>query len=106
MRYVALGCISLFMVAATAHAEWLEASSDHFVIYSDQNEETTRRFAEKLERFHAAMARLHGKQQTKPGPSNRVTIFVVSSTGKVREVVGTKNRYMAGVYIPDSLKAE
>lgn len=99
MRYLALGCISLVLVAATARAEWLEASSDHFVIYGDQNEETTLRFAEKLERFHAAMARLFGKQQIKPGPSNRVTIFVVPNTGKVREVVGTQNRFMAAAYI-------
>jgi tetratricopeptide (TPR) repeat protein len=100
MRYRVFACISLLLVAATAQAEWLEASSDHFVIYGDQDEESTRRFAEKLERFHAAMARLFGKQQTKPGPSNRVTIFVVSSRSKVREVVGTKNRFMAGIYIP------
>jgi tetratricopeptide (TPR) repeat protein len=100
MRYIALACISLILVTSTAHAEWLEASSDHFVIYGDQNEEATRQFAERLERFHAAMARLFGKQQTKRGPSNRVTIFVVSSTGKVREVTGTKNRYMAGIYFP------
>jgi tetratricopeptide (TPR) repeat protein len=100
MRYIALGCISLVLVAATARAEWLEASSDHFVIYGDQNEEATLHFAEKLERFHAAMARLFGKQQTKPGPSNRVTIFMVSSMGKVREIVGTKSRFMAAFYIP------
>ena len=82
MRYITLGCLALFLVAATAHAEWLEASSDHFVIYSDQNEEATRGFAERLERFHAAMAHVFGKQQTKPGPSNRVTIFVVSSRAR------------------------
>ena len=100
MHRIALGIIALILVAATARAEWLEASSDHFVIYGDQNEESTRRFAEKLESFHAAMARLFGKQQTKPGPSNRVTIFVVSNASKVREVTGTKNRFMAGIYIP------
>ncbi len=48
MRSVALGCISLLLVAATAKAEWLEVSSDHFVIYADQNEEMTRDFAGSL----------------------------------------------------------
>lgn len=101
MRCVALGCFSLLLAVATANAaEWLEASSDHFVIYSDQNDATVRGFAERLERFHGAMAHVYAKQQGKPGPSNRVTVFVVSSAGKVREVTGTKNRFVTGMYLP------
>jgi len=100
MRYVALGCFALVLFAATANARWLEASSDHFVIYGDQSEKAVTGFAERLERFHGAMAHVFRKQQTKPSPSNRVTIFVVSSTGKVREVIGAKNRYISGVYFP------
>jgi hypothetical protein len=100
MRYVKLGCFSLILLAATANAEWLEASGDHFVIYSDQDEVVVKRFAERLERFHGAMTYLFAKPQTKPGPSNRVTVFVVSSKSKVRKVTGTKNRFVAGMYIP------
>lgn len=101
MRYIALGLLSLFLIAATANAdEWLEVSSDHFVVYSDQDEVAVRGFTLRLERFHAAMAHLYNKQQNKPGPSNRVTVFVLSSTGKVRKVYGAKNRFMAGVYMP------
>lgn len=102
MRYLALGCLALFLVAATAKADddWLEVSSDHFVVYSDQDEVGVRGFTLRLERFHAAMAHLYSKQQAKPGPSNRVTVFVLSSTGKVRKVYGGKNRFLAGVYIP------
>jgi tetratricopeptide (TPR) repeat protein len=97
----ALGWFSLPLVAATAHADpWIEASSDHFVIYSDQNEIGVRGFTERLERFHCAMAHVYGRKQDKPGPSNRVTVFVLSSQGEVREVTGTKNRFMAGVYMP------
>src|SRR5688572_11699689 len=100
MRYVATGFCSLLLVTAPAKAEWLEASSDHFVIYSEQDEELTRRFAVRLERFNAGMAFLFGKAQTKPGPSNRVTVFVVSSATKVREVSSVRNRFVAGLYIP------
>lgn len=100
MRYIALGFFSFIMFAATAHAEWLEASSDHFVIYGDQNEKAVKGFAERLERFHAAMVHVYKKERTKPSPSNRVTIFVVSDAAEVREVLGTKNRYLAGIYIP------
>ena len=100
LRYVALGCFSLLLIPATANAEWLEASSDHFVIYSDQNETVVKGFAERLERFHGAMAHVFAKPQNKPGPSNRVTVFVVSSRAKVREVTGDKDRYLVGAYVP------
>jgi tetratricopeptide (TPR) repeat protein len=95
-----LGSATLLLLAASANAEWLEASSDHFVIYSDQDDMAARRFAERLERFHGAMAHVFAKQQNKPGPSNRVTVFVVSSAAKVRRVAGMDNRYVAGAYIP------
>jgi len=87
-------------LAASAHAEWVEASSDHFVIYADQDEAAARKFAERLERFHDAMAHVYKKAQSKPGPSNRVTIFVVSSEAKVRRILGTKDRFLGGIYIP------
>jgi len=100
MRYLATGCFSLLLFAATANAAWLEASSDHFVIYGDQNEKTIRGFAERLELFHAAMAHVFGKQQQRPSPSNRVTIFVVSNQGKVRELADADNSAIAGFYRP------
>jgi cytochrome c-type biogenesis protein CcmH/NrfG len=100
MRYIALGCFLLFLVATTARADWLEASSDHFVIYGDQSERDVGEFAERLELFHSAMAYLFAKPQTKPGPSNRVTIFVVSSASKLRKVTGAQNRFLVGAYNP------
>jgi tetratricopeptide (TPR) repeat protein len=100
-RRVAAGWLSLVLVAAPAIAEeWLEVGSDHFVIYSDQKEKVVKGFAERLERFHGAMGHMFGKPQSKPGPSNRVTVYVVSSAAKVRRVVGTGNRYLNGIYIP------
>jgi tetratricopeptide (TPR) repeat protein len=100
MRYFAIGCCVLLLVAATARADWVEASSDHFVIYGDQDERHVEGFAQRLERYHAAMSRVFAKQQTKPGPSNRVTIFVVDSRRDVRKVVGAKHSFMVGVYFP------
>ena len=46
----------MLYMAIGAGADWLEASSDHFVIYSDQNEKSIAGFSERLEVFHAAMA--------------------------------------------------
>jgi tetratricopeptide (TPR) repeat protein len=100
MRYIALGCLSLLLAAATANAEWLEASSDHFVIYTDQSDVAARKFAERLERYHAAMAHVYARKENKPGPSNRVTVFILPGAGKVRQVLGIKGRSVAGMYIP------
>ncbi len=100
MRYIALGCFSLLLVAATANADWLEVSSDHFVIYGNQSERDVKEFAQRLELFHSTMAYLFARPQSKPGPSNRVTIFVVSNAAKVRKVTGAQNRFLIGIYNP------
>jgi tetratricopeptide (TPR) repeat protein len=100
MRHLMLALIALLAFTATARAEWLEASSDHFVIYGDQSEKAIREFANRLERFHSGMSVFLRKPQTKPSPSNRVTVYVVTNEAKVRQVVGTNDRYLAGVYLP------
>lgn len=98
MRYVALGWISFLLIAATAKADWVEVSSDHFVIYSEQGPNDMERFANRLERFHAAMAHVFGTQQAKPSPSNRVRIFVVDGSSDVRKVTGINDPFARGVY--------
>lgn len=81
-----------------AHAAWLEASSDHFVIYADDSEKDVRRFSDQLERYHAAMAFVTGIGQEVPSPSNRVTVFVVKTGSEVRRLMGGDNKFVAGFY--------
>lgn len=94
----------LAMIAVTmlwtgpARAAWLEASSDHFVIYADDSEKDVRRFSDQLERFHAAMAFVTGSEDPPPSPSNRVTVFVVKSGSEVRRLWGGDNKYAQGFY--------
>ncbi len=90
----------MLCMATAAGADWLEASSDHFVIYSDQNEKAISGFSERLELFHAAMAYVSRVPVSKPSPSNRVTIFFVSNAAKVQELVQADNKYLNGIYIP------
>jgi tetratricopeptide (TPR) repeat protein len=99
IRIFLFGLLSLLFVSP-AHAAWHEASSDHFLIYGNQNPKTTQKFAERLERFHAAMAFAFGQDSIKPSPSNRVTIYVVRSKSKVRKLLDSDNRYVAGFYMP------
>ncbi len=91
---------ALVSTPSIARAEWYEASTDHFVIYADDKESDIRRYAENLERYHAAMERLVGREVEKPSPSNRVVIFVVGSGPELRKVAGGKNRNIAGFYVP------
>lgn len=90
----------LFSFALPARADWREASSDHFLIYAEDSESDLRRFATKLERFHAAMDFLLAGERQKPSPSNRVTIYVVSSQRDVRELYDSKSRRIGGFYSP------
>ena len=54
-----------------------------------------------LERYHAALAYLTGREIAKPSPSNRVTIFAVGNQREIAKLAsGTKNSNIAGFYIP------
>jgi tetratricopeptide (TPR) repeat protein len=86
--------------SSPALAGWHEASSDHFVIYADDKPANLQRYAENLERYHAAMAFLLGREIEKPSPSNRVAIYAVGSQRDVRNLANGDSRYVAGFYIP------
>lgn len=90
----------LFALPRAALAEWLEASSPNFVIYADTSQAGIERYSQELERYHAAMAYVTSKDVVPPSPSNRVTIYVVSSEAEVRRLLGSGNRYTAGFYVP------
>jgi tetratricopeptide (TPR) repeat protein len=99
--------VLFLLVSATANAEWMEASSDHFVVYGDTSERNLRRFAEQMERFDAAMSAVTGTPRSKPSRSARVTIFMVGSDEALRELYGSDTtaggasaRYVRGFYSP------
>ncbi|MCR9179363.1 MAG: DUF1570 domain-containing protein [Erythrobacteraceae bacterium] len=81
-------------------AAWHEASSDNFVIYADEKPAALQRYAENLERYHAAMAALLGRRLDPPSPSNRVVIFAVGDQRDIRRLSDSGSRSIAGFYIP------
>ena len=87
----------LSAVAVPAHADWYEASSDHFVIYADDSEKDVREFSANLERYHSAMEFITGRKTELPSPSNRVTIFAVGNSRKMQALSG--NKMIAGFYV-------
>lgn len=92
----------LGLLPGLAHAEWLEASSDHFVIYANDSERDITRFAQQLERYHAGMATLLRVDTAAPSPSNRVTVYVVRNDRAVRLLYGGDNKYLGGFYLPSA----
>lgn len=90
----------VLLLAHPAMAQWHEASSDHFVIYADDKPANLQRYAENLERYHAAMAMLLGREIDKPSPSSRVVIYAVGSQNDVRNLASGRSRNVAGFYIP------
>jgi cytochrome c-type biogenesis protein CcmH/NrfG len=103
MRKVLTTATAWFLiVSGDALAGWHEASSDHFVIYADENEKEIRKYSDRLERYYSAMTFVLPSRKSKPSPSNRVTIYVVRSERIVRKLYGsgTDSRYVRGFYMP------
>ncbi|WBY06224.1 hypothetical protein PIB19_11275 [Sphingomonas sp. 7/4-4] len=86
----------LSFVAPSAHATWHEASSKHFIVYSEQRPEKLRSFADKLERFDKAMRVLWARPDPEIGPANRVTVYIVNDVADVGRLSNIRNA--AGAY--------
>lgn len=94
-----LGAAALAIVTpALARASWHEASSKHFVIYSDDKPERLQEFATRLEKFDQAVRFARSMQDHSPGQGNRLTVFVVSSITEVQKLSQMKDRDLAGFY--------
>lgn len=91
-----LALLLLIMLPGVAHAQWHEASSAHFVIYSKDRPERLRSFAETLERFDLAMRAMRGWKNDPISPSTRLTVFVLGSADAVGDLAGDSS--VAGFY--------
>lgn len=96
---IRLAALAALAFATPAQADWLKAESEHFVVYADDSEKDVARFTEILERYHAAMEQLTGRESEAPSPSNRVTIYAVGSRRDVRDLAGG-SKFLGGFYIP------
>jgi tetratricopeptide (TPR) repeat protein len=99
MRLAFALLLSLLLPAA-ANAAWRQASTPHFVVYSEESADDLRAFATRLERFDQAMRKMRGIPDPPLGPSNRLTVYVVSDVTSVQRLMGGSSRNLAGFYIP------
>lgn len=94
---------ALFVGAApgTARAEWWEARTDHFIVYSESSARDARQFAAKLERFDQALRSLQGLgPDEKLSDSRRLTVFRFGDIGDISVFAGSSSSGIAGFYIP------
>ena len=86
------------LASAPARAEWLEAKSNHFIIYSEQSPDDLRAYATRLERFDLAVRKARGKDDPPLTDSNRLTVYVLANQPAVESLSGVTG--VAGFYIP------
>jgi tetratricopeptide (TPR) repeat protein len=88
----------LVCLPAAAGAEWREASSRHFVVYSEGSAQSLREFATKLEKFDKAMRLRIGLSDVDFGPANRVTVYLVDDRLAVQRLLSRVGSNVAGFY--------
>lgn len=87
---------ALCVLPTAAHAEWVEASSAHFRVFSNDRPERVKEFATHLEQFDKALRVRFGMGDPDVGKAARVTVYVVSSTEQVARLA--RNKMAAGFY--------
>lgn len=90
----------LLVVAAllptTAHAEWREARSRHFIVYSEADEPTLRAYLAKLEKFDFMLRTVTGTKA--PANPNKLTIFLLDSANAVERTLPYPSSGVVGYY--------
>lgn len=102
MNKIALGltaAIAALMTAGPAEASWLRADTDNFIIYSESNSDSLRRFAENLQRYDATLRlRLRVPGGKEP---NRLTVYLMPRAEDVgRLASGKDGSWIVGFYSP------
>ena len=104
MRVQILAAVALFALAAPARAEWWEAETDHFIVYSESSEKDARVFAEKMERLDMSLRSLQNiNLSPATSDSRKLTVFRFGDTDDINWVYtgGRGNAGVAGFYIPN-----
>jgi tetratricopeptide (TPR) repeat protein len=92
--------LTTLLLPTPAHAEWREATSEHFVVVSEGPPEQLVRFSQRLEALHWLLGQATGV--TAPENGARVRITIVDSVSDVHRAMGVRNSNAAGFYRPSA----
>jgi tetratricopeptide (TPR) repeat protein len=100
VRVQLVSALAFFAVASPAHAEWWEAKTDHFIVYSESSANNAMEFAQKLERLDMSLRSLQNiKFSPATSDSRRLTVFRFGDIGDIGRLAGYSG--VAGFYIPN-----
>ena len=89
----------LFGAVAPANAEWWEARTDHFIVYSESSSSDAQNFALDLERFDGALRMLQNvKFSPVASDAQRLTVYRFGDVDDIGRLAGSSG--VAGFYIP------
>lgn len=88
------------LVSTAAQAEWIEASSKHFVVYADDTPANVKAYTTKLERYDQAMKIMRNVPEDNRGPSARVTVFQLADQDAIQNLYGRGGDNVGGFYEP------
>lgn len=91
--------LSFAVLPTVAKAEWWQARSGHFIVYSEGNEAEARNLAMRLERYDGALRTLQGMPTNQPIPdAAKVVVYRFGDTDDIGNLAGAAG--VAGFYIP------
>src|SRR5689334_13526183 len=93
-----LCAFAALVMSAPSAAAWYRASSEHFIIYSDQNPDRLRQFAENLEKFDGAVRHVRGMSDLPVSQGNRLTVFRLDTPDAVQRLVHDDSGSVQGFY--------
>ena len=97
---IAATILGLAALPQSAKAEWVEASSPHFLVYGDLDEKDARDYAERLERVDRLLRTVTKAPDTEAERANRVTVYVVPDMATVERLYGGEG--VGGFYRADA----
>ncbi|GAW41565.1 hypothetical protein SH203_01973 [Brevundimonas sp. SH203] len=95
---VVLG-LSAWATPRAAHADWLRAESERFIVYSDSGERALRDYVQKLEMFDRVMQFRSGLPITTE-PPRKLPIYLVRGRGALLRVHPQSGENVVGTYFP------
>lgn len=100
VRIQLVAALALIAVASPARAEWWEAKTDQFIIYSESSASNAKEFAEKMERLDMSLRSLQSiKLSPATSDSRRLTVFRFGDIRDIGRLAGYSG--VAGFYIPN-----
>lgn len=98
-KFAVLTASAILAIPSAAMAEWWEARTDHFIVYSESSSKDARTFAERLERYDLALRSLQNIKPGKPETEwSRVTVYRTGDIDTMGRLAGAQG--VAGFYIP------